>query len=489
MTHLHKLIFIAILSIYLTAGLLYATLTPPWQAPDEPAHYNYIQYLVTQRSFPELTAGCYDQDYLNRLTTLRFPPELSIQPVCYEFHQPPLYYLLLTPVYGLNNGALPSLRLVSVLMGAGVVLLAFGIATTIFPNKAVITLGTMAFVAFVPMHVAILSSVNNDALAELMLALLLLLITRRIMVTPKAGFKADLMLGLGLGLGLITKTTVYIALPVAAVALWLAETPTRWGNIARRLPVVYGLALLIALPWYVRNAAMYGPFDILGLGRHDEVVVGQLRTAEALAQVGGAALLGDFVTTTFRSFWGQFGWMAVPMDNRTYLFLALLSAVAAAGLMALWVTAPSPGASIPLTALQKRALMLMALAIGLMLLAYTGYNLTFKQFQGRYLFPGLIPLGLFFSLGLYEALQPKWTWWLVGGLGLALVGVAIISNLNGGIDKRAIFGIMGVAVLIAVQKFLPSHRLSLVVWLLIISFAGLSLLTLLTPFWFIVPYL
>ncbi|MEM7348260.1 MAG: glycosyltransferase family 39 protein, partial [Chloroflexota bacterium] len=172
--------FITILLLYLVAGTLYATLTPNWQAPDEPAHYNYIRYLATQQRFPELVDACYDQAYLTELTTRRFSPELPVDNVCYEFHQPPLYYLLQTPIYWLSQGSLLALRLTSVLLGAGVVILAFLISKTIKPDHPAIVYGTMAFVAFVPMHLTMLSSVNNDALAEFILAILLLLLIRRL---------------------------------------------------------------------------------------------------------------------------------------------------------------------------------------------------------------------------------------------------------------------------------------------------------------------
>ena len=48
-------LFIIILVVYLIAGGLYAFLTPAWQAPDEPAHYNYVRHLTTKSGFPELS--------------------------------------------------------------------------------------------------------------------------------------------------------------------------------------------------------------------------------------------------------------------------------------------------------------------------------------------------------------------------------------------------------------------------------------------------
>jgi ATP-dependent Lon protease len=44
-----------------------------------------------------------------------------------------------------------------------------------------------------------------------------------------------------------------------------------------------------------------------------------------LAEAGRRAYLKNFITTTFHSFWGQFGWMAVPMSERVYLALTLLT--------------------------------------------------------------------------------------------------------------------------------------------------------------------
>ena len=38
----------AIVLAYLLLATLYAVYTPDWQAPDEPAHYNYVKYLGEQ---------------------------------------------------------------------------------------------------------------------------------------------------------------------------------------------------------------------------------------------------------------------------------------------------------------------------------------------------------------------------------------------------------------------------------------------------------
>ncbi len=523
-------IFFIILAIYLLAGTLFATLTPNWQSPDEPAHYNYVHYLAAQGSFPQLVGSCYNQAYLEQLKAHRFPPELSIASICYEFHQPPLYYLLATPVFLLSSGSLTTLRLLSVVLGAGVATFAFLVAQAIFPKSPTIAYGTMALAAFVPMHVAVLSSVNNDALAELILAALLLLLTRRLMASSQAAVRSDVGLGVLLGLGLITKATVYIAVPLVAVTLWLAareDGRVNWRGLARQAAIIYGLALLIALPWYIRNTTLYGNFDLLGLVRHDEVVVGQLRTADFLAEVGRRVYVRDLMTTTFQSFWGQFGWMAVPMSRRIYLALTLVTLAALGGVVGFWMSSvrfrksasesdvspfgklragcftlrqaqgrlfhpsapPLDAGQVVSDPRQYLTLGLMALTIGLMALGYGWYNLEFVQFQGRYLFPALIPVGLFITLGLDQALSWRRRWWLVAGLAIALGWVAGAAWVSGNIDKLVML-LVGLALALAVGRiWLARHWLIPTAWLIATIYAGLALLTLLSPFWYVIPYL
>jgi 4-amino-4-deoxy-L-arabinose transferase-like glycosyltransferase len=508
LSKIQTLLFGVILLSYMASALLYAVFTPRWQAPDEPAHYNYIHYLATQSGFPELVAECYNQTYLNELTSRRFPSELSVAPVCYEFHQPPLYYLLATPIFSASNGSLLALRLFSALLGAGAIIIACLIGFTIFPNKPVIAYGTMAFVAFVPMHVAVLASVNNDALAGLILAILLLLLLRRLLRTsPNLSIDYDLPLGGLLGLGLLTKTTIYIMVPLIAIVLWLAwrDRPRGWPVLFKQMVIVYGVALLIVLPWFIRNATLYGDFDILGLRRHDAIVVGQLRTSDYLADVGLINYGYTFAITTFQSFWGQFGWMAAPMDERTYFLLMLLTLVALAGLVAwllrLFLVKRGKGGAQgePLNGVepvgslsfrQWQALGLMTLTVLLMLLGYGWYNLTFVQFQGRYLFPSLIPLGLFFSIGLLEIIGRKRLWPVLAGLlFVGLIWMVITSTLNGSLDKWAVL-IIGLALfLMASRLWLNPYWTTLTPWLLALCYAGLGFLTLVSPFWFIVPYL
>src|SRR5205085_5960570 len=83
---------------------------------------------------------------------------------------------------------------------------------------------------------------------------------------------------------------------------------------------------LLGSVWWVRNIVVYGGLDFLAAARHDSIVVGQFRTSQALTQWGLSLYVRNFFQTTFQSFWGQFGWMGVVMDQRVYLALLLYTA-------------------------------------------------------------------------------------------------------------------------------------------------------------------
>ncbi len=152
--------------------------------------------------------------------------------------------------------------------------------------------------------------------------------------------------------------------------------------------------------WWGRNVSVYGGTDVFGLQRHDEVTVGQLRTEDYIAiELGGSdrQYLENYVETTFHSFWGQFGWMALPMPTTIYrVFLLFTLAVISGGVLFFWRRQWPRTLDGP----QRELLALLALVIAFVFAAYVLYNLDFVQFQGRYLYPALIPVALWVALGL-----------------------------------------------------------------------------------------
>ncbi len=388
-------LLIGLLIAYIIIGALYAVLTPRWQVPDEPAHYNYVRSLARHHRFPVLEQGDYDQAYLRRLTSERFPKDLSTDPLTYEDHQPPLYYMLASPIFLLFDGALLPLRLVSVALGAALLVVTFYAVRTVFPERPTLGLMAAAFIAFIPQHVAMTAGVNNDTLAELVIGGTLW----GLMIYLDRTHPRPWPIGILMGTALLTKTTAYVVVGVAAGAVlvrWRHERRhTRW--VAGQLAWMLIPALIISAPWFVRNGLTYGWHDPLGLARHDAVVQGQPRSSEWLTTYGWVGLLSRLVRTTYQSFWGQFGWMAVPLPARIYQGLAVLSALLTVGFLARLIRLRQAIASRPLFV---RRCLLLALSAFLSLSAFGWYNLTFVQHQGRYLFTALIPLATAGALGL-----------------------------------------------------------------------------------------
>jgi 4-amino-4-deoxy-L-arabinose transferase-like glycosyltransferase len=395
-----------IILIYLLIGSLYVHLTPAWQAPDEPAHYNYIRQLAGG-NLPVMELGDYDQEYVNEIVFEEaFATGYSIEPLSYEDWQPPLYYLLQTPLFIAGGGSYITLRMLSLLIGTGTIILAYAIALRIAPTEQWLALTAAVFVAFLPQHLAMMTSINNDVLAELLIAASLYLIVDTALPDARHVPTKLLLLGIILGLGFLTKASVY---PLAVVAglLLLWRYWNDWQTLIRAGFLVFLPALLLGLLWWGRNTAVYGSLDIMGKQRHDTVVVGQPRTAEWIAQYGLTGTAERFVQTTFHSFWGQFGWMTAPMTYPWWLYplLWIFTGVVLAGF--LWTAVQNRKNLSAYTAPLLALLTLLFLTVSV----YVGYNIQFVQHQGRYLFPALIPIaiGLAIGLGLWaRPLRARW---------------------------------------------------------------------------------
>ena len=446
-----------VLLIYAVLVITYALRTPAWQAPDEPAHWNYIAHIAEHGCCPRLASGDWDSELLAELTNQRFEQTTADQLnlLRYENHHPPLYYALAAPIFRSSGGEIVALRLWSALLGLGIVVNAYRCGRLLAPRRPALAALTALFVACLPQHLHLLASVNNDALAWLLISqttYACLRYLRRLSLRREGQFVAALMiisgaflfltgnetrwlgalilvagaaqlwlrhrddtradvwlLGCLLGLIFITKTTAYLMLPLALAAVWLHLPNKR--EALRMVGWLLLPALLLGASWWLRNIAVYGFPDALGLLQHNRVVVGQPRSSDWILERGLLAYLGDLIRITYTSFWGQFGWMALPLNGWRLLFTFAMTGVAAIGGLAALRSSQRSAAA--------RLLLLQCALTGVM---FGIYNLAFVQWQGRYLYPALIPLALAWAWGALYLLHRfgRWASWLALALAASL---------------------------------------------------------------------
>jgi hypothetical protein len=441
---------VVILIVYFIVGTLYASATPVWQAPDEPAHYNYVRSLATGKGFPKMEPGDYDQAYLSELTSRGFPSELSIEPLEYEDHQPPLYYLLAAPVYWVSNGSVLALRLFSVALGCGAVAMVMAIIYEFWPAQPWLAWFGGGLVAFVPQFVAITAAISNDVLVFGLLWLWLWLALRYL-----RGGAAPWGLGAVAGAVLLTKSTGYGVLPLTLLIAYLRYRRVGMSRswLLHQLVALFAPALGLGGLWWIRNLTVYGGLDVMGLRQHAGVVIGQPRTFDWIADQGFVSFLRGAAWTVFRSFWGQFGWMGVVVDQRIYQGLAIFSVLTVYG--ALWRLAEALQNG--LEPRQRDALILLGTAALITFVMFMGYNVMFVQHQGRYLFPMLPLLALGAALGWQRLLEPRMAVISAVIVAIVTVGVGLFGLAVGNIPKWLI-AMLGVTVIgLPVLAFVPDR--------------------------------
>ncbi len=465
-----RLWLLLIILAYTAVATNFAVQTPAWQAPDEPAHYNYIAHLATERTLPVLRVGDYDQKYRDHLLRKNFPAELSVAELRYESYQPPLYYLAGAVVYALSDGNLIALRLFGVVLGIGIILLSYYSLSLVFPDKPLVTLGATAFTAFLPMHVAVTASVTNDTFSELLLLAVLAVLlrwTRTQFMQPSVTKQMQkqqsrwplLLLGLLLGLGLLTKIYAYLFVPLTLLAVvataWHQQRTwgSLWAGIRMSLWVLVP-ALLLGLPWWLRSMQLYGGWDILGLTWHDKVVVGQPTTTEWISLHGVMPYSERAFRFTFQSFWGIFGWMGVFLDERIYTAMLIFTGVLFLGLLWTMIRLISGKPDTDIDDYQRWVLFFFGLIILAAAVAYIWYNTKFVQHQGRYFFWGLLPISTFVALGWREVMRPL-QGLITAFLAIVLAGALTVAAMaSGGLNKWTLVTIMLIALLLLLQPLL-----------------------------------
>jgi 4-amino-4-deoxy-L-arabinose transferase-like glycosyltransferase len=432
--------FVLLLAVvYLAKQVVYAFLFPAFTGHDEVAHYAYLRVVATEgrmpivpdvdqwrvdfaagtatfdRIPPELYKycqyvtsdwwrfGCGDPRWLNDPPyAVTYLDEYFPSGWIYSANHPPLYYLLMTPVYWLSDSTSPEtqlyvLRFAAIPFGLATVLLAFLTARTLFPTDSFVPLVSSAFVAFQTQVSYEAAMLNNDILGIALYSLALCLLVRG--VRDRFPTPLCFVLGITLGLSLLAKSTSVTVVGIAGLTMLVSLGVRDWrGWVVKGLVVSAPMLLLIA-PWYVFLYRTYGNFTVLP----------QIEALQWWNQPAGGffeLLLDlDFAEMRFKETWGYWGWRLIPLDKTTLWAIGLPLIVALGGLLQYAVTAARRRPSAESDPV-NRPVRWQALALGMLFvscvvayLAIVQFGVTFSLTQARYFFPIVNAAAILLALG------------------------------------------------------------------------------------------
>jgi 4-amino-4-deoxy-L-arabinose transferase-like glycosyltransferase len=369
-----RFIFYRPLAIVLAAvfvrGLVWMASIPPWQGPDEPSHFTYIQtlaedhqlphlskdqvspevarsYVVThfsendwtgQHSFTNGTAGAGEASLSNATPATDRQPGTGDKAGAYS----PLYYAAALPFYFIGRpfgiiGSLFAIRVFDVLLGTLAIFFTVVAGRQLWPAHPGWALSAGILTAFQPMFAQETSIVSNDAALIAVGAAFVALALWSLRHEP--GWRVGLSLGALAAAGFLIKPTgiILIFSLVPFLLIHFVRRPRRVGDIIREIG---GMALsgVVVAGWWV-----VGSF------------VARAGTFAQLASQGTPHSLGAYLRLLrdnrfhylFRAWidwtWGDFGWLNTPLPMPILLVIEVLVVVLLIGLLIAVIRPSTPG--------------------------------------------------------------------------------------------------------------------------------------------------
>ena len=410
-----------LLLIALVRGVLYTFVIPPWQHPDEPAHFEHVRYIAEKGRLPAPDAvdlpirreivtsmRAYEGWYYGA-PSLDDPAMTQpyYSPVGFStFVQPRLYYLAaaawLWPWLGASiETQLLVTRLLSVLLNLG--LIAAGVLTVrvAFPENHTLAAAAGVLLVFLPGLTDLMAAVNNDALLNLEGALLFLLLAWIFRHGPRL-MPVALSLALAAA-GYFTKRTGVLLiglLPLAAV-IYLLRSGRRWALAG--VLIILLLACLAGAGLYFASAGE-SVQSAIGAWFYRYFRADLARTLDNLTSPGRVSLYVATTRIVFRSFWAAFGWREVLLARPWYSIPLAEIVLAAAGLGLGWIWARG-GARHKPRAWRTYLLFFAALAVSSAWLAAIVRSQAYQGgtpylSHGRYAYVAIVPFALLMVRGL-----------------------------------------------------------------------------------------
>jgi 4-amino-4-deoxy-L-arabinose transferase-like glycosyltransferase len=363
-------------------ALVWSVITPPFEVPDENAHYAYVAQLAETASLPRYRATYVglspaEDAILADTKAFQIPGESANPAPLTQTEQraieateaahlsargsgdalsasanPPLYYLLEVVPYELSPSGtvldrLALMRALSAIFAGLTVLFVFLFLRELLPGtRWAWPVGALA-VALQPLFAFISGGVNNDALLYTFAAATFFTVAR--MFRRGLNEWTGLAIGVVLGLGLLVKFTILGFAPALALALlcgiWRAGRVGRRASL-RGAALAVGVAAIPAL-LYVKLLARTLPPSSVGPGTRSAVlgVPTGLRVEveriwelflPTLPGMGNRFHVSEFWHEWFLGLVGRFGWLDTRFPSWVYLVAApICAALVLAALAAL----------------------------------------------------------------------------------------------------------------------------------------------------------
>ena len=439
-----RAVVLALAIVYLIIVSGFALATPYGEAPDEALHLRYIEFMDRHHEFPLIGPGAITvssfhpplyyligagvvsvsraltgypslQTRLGPVQRERLPEETGLGGPFARFVHPPEERWLPWPYI---------LRILSILMGLGVVLLTYATARALLPPPApgFVPIVATAFAALIPQANSIRASISNGNLADLIGAWIVLLLVQHIV--GQYSRRRVIWLGVAFGLAFLTKfSLVLLCLPIMW-ALWIRRGGTMRGWL-RDLGIVAVLVALIAGWYYVWRTLVYG--DLLALTAWHNML-----PPDNIFRLSDLFWFQEpFRMVLWNSFWGMFGFHVLPMPGWIYNVFSVVTLLGIVGGITLLVRRA-------LSRSQQEACGVLLATLLLMYGLVIGASTYLVAWQGREMYPALSSVCVLLGLGLggpvlgRAAVQPappeRHHRWL--GVGLASTVILGLLVLN-----------------------------------------------------------
>lgn len=444
---------VAVLAFLLIKQVAWLAVIPMWQTPDEPAHFQYVQYLAETGRLPvfhpQLPSNVSSPEVQHTeknasLNTVAFHPEnrpvftasadgpgedelTRLTPAdrlsdgnSTAAPYPPGYYYPAAWVYRLFGSdtvlvrffAVRALSIVFVLLTAWA---AFALAGMLWPS-CLIRSSFALLVGSQPMLSMSGVSVNNDAMLVACGSLLALGLAH--LWKRGTTWWLGLILGLIAGLGMLTKPQMLplaMLVPAAGVVSTIGRREGR-GRLAGFLAAYGGILLLSYAPWLYHCKQVYGMWMPSLMGPATSPGTSLWAYAwEWFLQPG----LSRTHTLWVVGFWGSFGWLDTVVSDPAYRLVTAFMVVGTYGAWR-WIKASHQPARMLLLGAGIVSLAFLAF---LYLAEYQVVNRTgIPMLQGRYWLPVLIPTLLAVFAGTMHMTPAGKHRWTAAAIAVAALG-------------------------------------------------------------------